>query len=64
MLGSEILLLSEEVSLLESRLLDLTRTIGKWQNRCELLRELLEESTQHCPHELRVKILETLTTQH
>jgi uncharacterized protein YjiS (DUF1127 family) len=50
------------VSLLESRVMDLTRTIGKWQNRCEALRELLEESTQHCPHELRVKILETLTT--
>jgi hypothetical protein len=62
MLGSEIVLLSEEVSLLESRLMDLTRTIGKWQNRCEALRELLEESTQHCPHELRVRILETLTT--
>ena len=61
MLGSELQLLSEEVAMLESRCQELIRVIGKWQNRAELLRELLDEAIVHCPHEVRVSVLEKAT---
>ena len=64
MLGSELQLLSEEVAMLESRCQELIRVIGKWQNRSELLRELLDEAIVHCPHEVRVSVLEKATQGH
>jgi hypothetical protein len=64
MLGSELQLLTEEVALLEARANELIRTIGKWQNRCETLRELLQQSQRYAPTDLQWRITDAITDHH
>ena len=61
MLGSELQLLSEEVALLEARSAELIRTIGKWQTRCEVLRELLQQTQRYAPADLQWRINDAIS---
>ena len=61
MLGSELQLLTEEVALLEARANELIRTIGKWQNRCETLRELLQQSQRYVPADMQWRISDAIS---
>jgi len=64
MLGSELQLLSEEVAMLEARATELSRTIGKWQERCETLRELLQQSQRYVPTDMQWRITDAITDHH
>jgi hypothetical protein len=64
MLGSELQLLTEEVALLEARANELIRTIGKWQERCELLRELLQQAQRYTPTDMQWRITDAITDHH
>jgi prefoldin subunit 5 len=64
MLGSELQLLTEEVAMLEARATELIRTIGKWQERCETLRELLQQSQRYVPTDMQWRITDAITDHH
>ena len=64
MLGSELQLLTEEVAMLEARAAELIRTIGKWQERCETLRELLQQAQRYTPTDMQWRITDAITDHH
>jgi hypothetical protein len=50
--------------MLEARATELIRTIGKWQERCETLRELLQQSQRYVPTDMQWRITDAITDHH